>query len=116
MTGEIRRCDHHEEVLEMSVLMIRAKVKDEHMAEAEAAAEKMFTAIHAAAPTNVRYASAKAGDGTTFVVLLQVEEGTENPLPAIPEFRHFQESLKAWLAERPTPDQLTVVGSYRLFS
>jgi hypothetical protein len=34
----------------------------------------------------------------------------ENLLPALPEFR---DNLKGWVAEPPTPEQLTVVGSYR---
>jgi hypothetical protein len=49
------------------------------------------------------------------VALLQVDDGVDNPLPALPEFREFQENLKNWVAEPPTPDQMTVVGSYRLF-
>jgi hypothetical protein len=27
----------------------------------------------------------------------------------------FQENLKQWMAEPPTVEQMTVVGSYRLF-
>jgi hypothetical protein len=42
-------------------------------------------------------------------------EGIENPLPAIPEFRDFPANLGQWLAAPPVPDQMTVVGSYRLF-
>lgn len=37
------------------------------------------------------------------------------PLQAIPEFREFQERLPQWLAEPPTVEQLTVIGSYELF-
>jgi hypothetical protein len=33
----------------------------------------------------------------------------------LPEFREFQQNFKQWLAEPPTPEQLTVVGTYRLF-
>jgi hypothetical protein len=49
------------------------------------------------------------------VILLQLTEGTDNPLAALPEFQQFQQSLKGQLAEPPTQDQLTVVGSYGLF-
>jgi quinol monooxygenase YgiN len=99
----------------MSVMTVRAKVKEENVADVEAAAEKVFTAIDQQHAGNVRYASCKLADGVTFVVLLQVTEGTENPLPALPEFQEFQENLKTWMAEPPVPEQLTVVGSYRLF-
>jgi hypothetical protein len=54
-------------------------------------------------------------DSATFVILLQLEEGIENPLAAVPEFREFQANLKDWIAEPPTTEQLTVVGSYNLF-
>ena len=49
------------------------------------------------------------------MILLEVEDGTENPLPSVPAFREFQAGLKSWLAEPPVPEQLTVVGSYNLF-
>lgn len=99
----------------MSVLMVRAKVKERHVAEVEAAAEKMFAAIADAEPDGVRYASCKLADGVTFVVLLEVADGVENPLLSLPAFSEYQEMLKGWIAEPPTPEQLTVVGSYRLF-
>jgi hypothetical protein len=99
----------------MPVLMVRAKVKPEHTADVDAAAERMFAAIRKAEVEGVRYASGRLSDGVTYVALLQVDDGVDNPLPALPEFREFQESLKNWVAEPPTPDQLTVVGSYRLF-
>jgi hypothetical protein len=51
----------------------------------------------------------------TFVVLLALDDGIDNPLLAVPEFREFQENLRKWIIEPPLPDQLTVLGSYRLF-
>jgi hypothetical protein len=99
----------------MNVLMIRAKVGEESVPEVEAGVEKMFAAIDAAQP-KVRYASCKLPDGVTYLVLLQLEEvTTDNPLAALPEFREFQENLKSWIVEPPTPEQLEVVGTYRLF-
>jgi hypothetical protein len=99
----------------MHVLMIRAKVDEQSVPEVEAGVEKMFAAIEAAQP-KVRYASCKLPDGVTYLVLLQLEEGTtDNPLVALPEFREFQENLKSWLVDPPTPEQLEVVGTYRLF-
>jgi hypothetical protein len=67
----------------MSVLMVNAKVKEESAAEAKAAAQKMFAAIHQEHPANIRYGSCTLADGVTFVVLLEVEEGTENPLQLV---------------------------------
>jgi hypothetical protein len=99
----------------MSVVMIRARVKDESVAEVESAAKAMFAAIDEAQPQGIRYASTKLPDGVTFVILLAVEDGIENPLPAVPAFREFQQNLPGWLVEPATPEPLTVVGSYNLF-
>jgi hypothetical protein len=99
----------------MKVLMVRSKVKEESVAEVEAAIRELFSAIERARPAGVRYASSRLEDGVTFVALLGLDEGVDNPLRALPEFVKFQEDLKQWIAEPPTPEQLSVVGSYRLF-
>jgi hypothetical protein len=100
----------------MTVLLIRSKVKTEHVADVEAGVKKMFSAIEEARPQGVRYASSKLPDGVTFVALLQLEDGVDNPLAALPAFREFQENLERWLAEPPVPERLEVVGSYGLFA
>jgi hypothetical protein len=99
----------------MSVMMVRSTVKAESVGDVEAAARTMFDAIEKAQPDGVRYASCRLGDGVTFVAVLEIDDGIDNPLAALPEFRAFQQSLPNWLAEPPTPEQVTVVGSYRLF-
>lgn len=98
----------------MSTIQIRAKVRDDAVTEVEAAATAMFAAIEAAAPSGVRYGSAKLADGVTFVVTLHLD-GEDNPLAAIPEFNRFQAGLPGWLAEPPVVEPLSVVGSYRLY-
>jgi hypothetical protein len=100
----------------MSILMVTARVKPEHVADVEVAAQRMFTALHAKQPEGVRFASCKLADGETFVALLELELDGPNPLPAIPEFVEFQASLKNWVAEPPSANPVQVVGSYRLFS
>jgi hypothetical protein len=101
----------------MGVMMIEAKVKDECVGEVEASAKAMFAALDRDRPQGVRYASSRLGDGTTFVILLALEDGLgpDNPLGAVPEFREFQQGLPGWLAEPATPQPLEVVGSYNLF-
>jgi hypothetical protein len=96
-------------------MMVRAKVETESVAEVEAAAKTMFAAINEAQPQGVRYASCLLPDGVTFVVLLALDDPTDNPLTAVPEFREFQGNLEQWIAEPPIPEQLTVIGSYRFF-
>jgi hypothetical protein len=99
----------------MNVMIIRSKVKPEHGDAVERAVHDLFAAIEQAQPQGIRYASGRLADGVTYIAQLQVDDGIENPLPALPEFREFQKNLKQWLAEPPTPEQLTVVGTYRLF-
>jgi hypothetical protein len=99
----------------MSLLMFQGKIKPEVSAnDVEAAVKRMFSAIEQARPESIRYASLRQQDGN-YVALLQVDDGIENPLPKIPEYREFQERLKSWVAEPPPAEPLTVVGSYRLF-
>ena len=99
----------------MSVIMVRSTVKPECVDEAEVAVKEMFAAIAEAAPNGIRYAAGKVGDGNAFFALLEVEDGVDNPLPALPAFVAFQSKLGQWIAEPPTPAPLTVLGSYRLF-
>ena len=99
----------------MSIRMVRAKMKADKLPEIEKASKEMFAAIEAAAPQGVRYASAKLPDGETFVVLLQLDDDEHNPLTAVPVFNDVQAALRDWIAEPPIVEELTPVGSYRLF-
>lgn len=100
----------------MGVLTVRAKLKEEHVAEAVAAVQRMFAAIEREQIEGIRYASVQLEDGVTFLALLELEDGVENPLPGLPEAKAFYESLPAWHAEPPVLEHGTPVGSYRLFS
>jgi hypothetical protein len=99
----------------MSVRMVRAKIKTGKTAELEKATQEMFAAIEAAQPQGVRYASCKLPDGETYVILLELDDDNDNPLLAIPAFNEVQDNVKNWIAEPPVVEQLTLVGSYRLF-
>jgi hypothetical protein len=99
----------------MSVQMVQAKIKAESVTDVQAAAKKMFAAINAEQPEGIRYASCLLRDGETFVALLQVDDGVDNPLPDFPEFREFLEGVEASRAEPAKVQPLTVIGSYRLF-
>ena len=100
----------------MNVLTVRAKLKEEHVAEAEAAVKRMFAAIERERLEGIRYASIKLEDGVTFLALLEVEEGVENPLLGLPEAREFYDRLPEWYVEPPEVGPGTPIGSYRLFS
>ncbi len=99
----------------MSVRMVRAKIKAGKTAELEKAVKEMFTAIEAARPQGVRYASCKLPDGETYVIPAELDNDEDNPLLAVPAFREVQDNLKNWTAEPPVAEQLTPAGSCRLF-
>jgi hypothetical protein len=79
----------------MSLHMVQAKVQRERVGEIQAAAKQMFAAVNAAEPEGIRYASCLLPDGETFLAFLQLDEGVENPLPAMPEWREFLQRVEA---------------------
>jgi hypothetical protein len=100
---------------EMSVVLVRQKVKDGSVEEAAAAVREMFATLDRVRPEGLRYASTRVVDSSTFVILTELADGTEDPRPAIPGFLHFLERLKGWVDGPPVVEQLDVVGSYNLF-
>lgn len=53
----------------------------------------------------MRNASCLLPDGVIFLVLLAVDEGFDNPLGSIHEFKAFHDDLKGWLTEPPSADR-----------
>jgi hypothetical protein len=100
---------------QMSAQMASAKIKPESVGDVQAATERMFAAINRAQPEGIRCASLLLADGETFVAVVQVDDGVENPIPGFLEFRELQELVEGSRAEPPSVEPLTVVGSYRLF-
>jgi quinol monooxygenase YgiN len=99
----------------MSVVMVRQKVKDGSVKEAEAAARGLFATLDRVRPGGLRYASTRVVDSSTFVILTELAEGIEDPRRAIPEFLRFLEQLKGWVEGPPVIEHLDVIGSYNLF-
>ena len=99
----------------MGVMMVRQKVKDDSVEEAEAAVRDLFATLDRVRPEGLRYASTRVVDSSTFVILTELADGTEDPRPAIPEFLRFLEQLKGWVDGPPVIERLDVVGSYKLF-
>jgi len=100
----------------MSVQIVRATIKPEHVEEAQAAVRRMFAAVEREQLEGIRYASVKLQDGVTFVAMLELEDGVENPLAKLPEAQEFYANLPRWYAEPPELGPGTVIGTYRLFS
>ena len=99
----------------MKVQMVRANVKATAVPEIEAAGKRLLAALELAQPQGMRYTTCRLPDGVTYVNLIAIDDGVDNPLLALPEARAFQEGLKHWQASPPTSEQLTVFGSYRFF-
>ncbi len=99
----------------MSVVMVRQKIKDGSVEEAEAAVRDLFAAFDRVGLEGVRYASTRVADTSTFVILFELAEGIEDPRMAIPEYPRFLEQLKGWVDGPPVIEKLDVVGSYDLF-
>jgi hypothetical protein len=99
----------------MSVQMAQAKIKPEGVGDVQAATKKMFAAINSAQPEGIRYASLLLADGETFVAIVQLDDGVENPVPGFTEFHELLEVVEGSRAEPNDVQPLTVIGSYRLF-
>ena len=98
----------------MNVVMIRAKIKEENVADTQAATEKVIQALEKAQP-DVHYGVTRLSDGVTVLAFLEMEPGQENPLRGLREYTEMLENLKEWYAEPPTVEHMTVIGSYQLF-
>lgn len=97
----------------MSTRFVQMKAKAEHATELATAFKTVVAALAEEKPRGVGYTVYQFGDGATFTVLLELEDGVENPLPAIPAFRDLQEGLKTWLAEPVAAEQVALVGDHR---
>lgn len=92
--------------------MVRYTVQAEDAPQLDAAIERLFAAVHRQQPAGVRYWYGRLPDGATYVALLELDDGVDNPLPGLPEGRQFQEELRRFAAA-PLPEPVTVIGSYR---
>lgn len=98
----------------MSILIFTAQISPEHVEEVEAAGRKVFAAVADAAPDGFRYAVGRIGP-STYVTMLEIADGTRNPLRDLPEYDEFQAALPGWLAEPSVGGPVTLIGSYRVF-
>jgi hypothetical protein len=99
----------------MSVIMVRQKIKEGSVEAAEAAVRELFRTLARVRPEGIRYASTRVVDSSTFVILTELADGSEDPRRAVPEFGQFLELLQGWVDGPPVIEQLNVVGSYQLF-
>jgi hypothetical protein len=99
----------------MSVLMVTSKIREEHVTEAQAAVDKLISALEREQLEGVRYAVTLMSDGVTIVAFLEIKPGQEHPLRNFPEYVELLEKTDPWRAEPASADLMTVLGSYHLF-
>ncbi len=99
----------------MKVVISHTKVKADQLPAINAAGARVLEALEREQPQGLRYAVCPLPDGVSFVTLVITDDGVDNPLLALPEYRAFAENFKTCIAEPPTAEQLTVAASYRLF-
>ena len=96
----------------MTVQIVRFTADPADVPDIEAAIGTMVAAVHRERPPGTRFTSWKLADGVTFLNVLELADGVDNPLPGIPECRAYQQRLAQWVGEPPSPQPGTVVGSY----
>lgn len=98
----------------MPILMVRYEVADENVAAVVGAVERAFAATQEQQPEGIRWSYYRSAGSGEFVALVELDEGVENPLPAIEAARELQATmLKFAVGEPPAPKPLQLLGSYR---
>jgi hypothetical protein len=97
----------------MKLMTIRTTVKPEHVDDVEREIGGFFAALQREQPDGIRYTSGRLANSTTYLTVLELDDGVENPLPQLPEFGQFQAHIRDWAAGPPTAEQLDVIATYR---
>lgn len=105
----VRRLDMSDSVL------IVSKIKVDRIADVRAAVANLVVALEAAQPGGLRYMAWLLPDGVTAVVLRQIDDGVENPLPDLPEYQKLLDIVEGSRAAPVEVQPVTVMGSYRSF-
>jgi hypothetical protein len=96
--------------------LIRYKTKPEFASENQRLVEKVYSELNARNPGGVHYATFRLADGVTFLHLFTTDsDDGAKTLSGIAAFAEFQRGLSERCAEGPVAQDVTVVGSYRVF-
>jgi hypothetical protein len=100
----------------MSLQIVRFTAAQDRVRRTEKGIERLFAAVHAAAPEDIRYLAARTAEGTDFMLMLHLADGAANPLPTIPEAAAFRQEMPQWAVTPPAPEPMIVLGDYRLLA
>lgn len=96
--------------------LIRYKTKPEFADENQRLVEKVYEELRARDPGGVHYATLRLADGVTFLHLFTTDsDDRAKTLGSIAAFTEFLQDLPQRCAEAPVAQDVTVVGSYRVF-
>ncbi|MGA7155846.1 MAG: hypothetical protein WBY53_03315 [Acidobacteriaceae bacterium] len=94
------------------LLMAQFTIKEEVLQDFQAARDKILSALSQERPKGVRYTWCVMPDERSFMGLLELDEGIENPLPNLEAGKEFMQHIRGWVAAPPIREERTVVGSY----
>jgi quinol monooxygenase YgiN len=95
----------------MSQVLIRYRLKPEHVERNEQLIRAMYEELHRAAPSGLRYVIYKLEDGVTFMHISE-SEGEESPMAGLASVQEFRRELADRCEEKPVLSDLTEIGSY----
>jgi len=98
----------------MRRVMVSYRVKPERVAENEGLVRAVYEELGSVEPDGLRYGTFRRADGVSFLHIAEMPEG-ENPLAGLPAFKAFLVGIGDRCDEPPATEELSEVGSYRLF-
>lgn len=96
----------------MSVQTIRFRTSPEHVPAVVDQIAALFAAVEAAAPAQLQYTALRETDEPVFILILELPDGAENPLPSIPAAAAFRGWLPHQTDDDLTPRPCAVLGRY----
>jgi hypothetical protein len=94
--------------------LIRYRTRPEQAAANEELIRAVYEELRKTQPDGLSYATFRLADQVTFLHLVGTEQGP-SPLLAVRAFGEFQAGIADRCDQLPVREQLTTIGSYRLF-
>ena len=95
--------------------LIRYRTKPDQAAANEELVRAVYAELRHTSPEGLSYATFRLDDKVTFLHLVRTERDP-NPLLAIRAFGEFQAGIAERCDRLPVREQLTTIGSYRMFA
>jgi hypothetical protein len=94
--------------------LIRYRTRPEQAAANEELIRAVYDELRKTQPDGLSYATFRLPDQVTFLHLVRTEQAP-SPLLAVRAFAEFQAGIADRCEQLPVREQLTTIGSYRLF-